>query len=240
MRQSSAALRHHIIMMIALTRFSAAAFLAATLVAVSVHATPTGLNNIPTADTTGARTLVLQGFSTFGENRGPAHFAGFKTGLDPLGQRVEWGLDSRIGPGSAGPAVLQFKYAVQLQAAGPTLALGVANLALTKGDRDEAGQPFSYLVFTHDFGGMRAHAGYGLQNRNNAAFLGLDKTFKVFARDLMLRADLIQIDNRNQWLGSAGFLYLLHKNWALESWVSQPTERGAASFTVKLNFIVKF
>lgn len=226
--------------MITDTRIAAIAFLAAALMAVSVRATPSGLNNIPTADTTGARTLVLQGFSTFGENRGPAHFAGFKMGLDPLGQRVEWGLDSRVGPDDAGPAVLQFKYALQFQAPGPTLALGVANLALTEGDRDEAGQPFSYFVLTHDFGGMRAHAGYGLQSRNNAAFLGLDRTFKVFARDLMLRADLTQIDDRDQWLGSAGFLYLLHKNWALESWVSQPTERGDASFTVKLDFIIKF
>ena len=55
----------------------------------------------------------------------------------------------------------------------------------------------------------------------------------------MLRADLTQIDDRDQWLGVVGFLYLLHKNWALESWICLPTDRGNASFTVKLNYIIK-
>jgi hypothetical protein len=224
--------------MIALPRLAMVAFLTVTVTPGFVRATPSGLNNIPTADTTGARALVLQGFSTFGQNRAPAHFAGFKMGLHPLSHRVEWGLDSRIAPDSAGPAILQFKYALPLQTSGPILGLGVANLALTGGDRDDAGQPFSYVVFTHDFGWTRAHAGYGLQSRNNAAFAGLDRTFKILDRDFMLRADLIQIENRDRLLGSIGFLYVLHKSWVLESWISQTTEHGDASFTVKLNFII--
>ena len=56
----------------------------------------------------------------------------------------------------------------------------------------------------------------------------------------MLRGDFRQIDDEDQWLGSAGFLYHFHKNIALESWVSQPTDHGPTSFTVKLNFIFNF
>lgn len=107
-------------------------------------------------------------------------------------------------------------------------------------DRDRAGQPFSYAVLTHDFSWFRAHAGYALQQDNNTALLGLDKTVKLFERDLILRGDFRQIDDEDQWLGSAGFLYHFHKNIALESWVSQPTDHGPTSFTVKLNFIFNF
>ena len=205
-------------------------------------ATSSGLNNIPTADTPGHREGVFQWFSTFPTEGKADHWLGFKTGLRPFGpvHRFEGGFDSHLAPGESGPVVFQFKYAVQPWTNLPALGLGSANLALTSEDRDRTGQPFSFAVLTHDFGWLRAHAGYALQHDNNTALLGLDKTVKLFNRDLMLRGDFRQIDHEDQWLGSAGFLYHFHTNFALESWVSQPTDYGPTAFTIKLNWILKF
>ncbi len=50
-----------------LRRLTPIALLAASL--GSLHATPSGLNNIPTADTTPQGTFVFQLFSTVGEDR---------------------------------------------------------------------------------------------------------------------------------------------------------------------------
>lgn len=205
-------------------------------------ATSTGLNNIPTADTPGHREGVFQWFSTFPTEGKADHWGGFKTGLRPCGEthRFEGGFDSHLAPGASGPVVFQFKYSVQPWTHLPALGLGAANLALTSEDRARAGQPFSFAVLAHDFHWFRAHAGYALQHDNHTALLGLDKTVKLFERDLMLRGDFRQIDDQEQWLGSAGFLYRFHKNVALESWVSQPTDHGPTSLTLKLNFIFNF
>src|SRR5262245_21040232 len=77
-----------------------------------------GLNNIPTADTTPNLTLVMQEYSTFGADRKPDHTAGFKFGIDPWEKtewrnRFEFGLDGHLAPGDAGPAVFDLKYATQ-------------------------------------------------------------------------------------------------------------------------------
>ncbi len=208
----------------------------------TTYATSTGLNNIPTADTPGHREGVFQWFSTFPTQGKADHWLGFKTGLKPFGamHRFEGGFDSHLAPGDSGPVVFQFKYAVQPWSHLPTLGLGSANLALTREDRDRAGQPFSFAVLTHDFGWLRAHAGYALQHGHNTALFGLDRTVKLFGRDLMLRGDFRQIDDQDQWLGSAGFLFHFHNNLALESWVSQPTDHGPTLLTLKLNFIFRF
>lgn len=208
--------------------------------AVPVFATPSGLNNIPTADTPGDRELVIQQFSTWGDDRQPDYSAGMKMGLQPWGQKLEWGVDGHLAPDDAGPAVFQAKYALQPANSWPTLALGIANLAVTSHDRDRAGQSFTYGVASHDFKWLRAHAGFGFQQFNNAAFFGLDKTVKLFERDLMLRTDVIQIDDQDQWKASAGFIYFVHKMFAVESWVSHPLEQGKPSFTLKFDFIIKF
>ena len=70
--------------------------------------------------------------------------------------------------------------------------------------------------------------------------LGLDRTVDCFGRDLVLRTDLLQIDDQHQWLGSVGFLFHFHEHIALESWVSQPFDDGPTAFTFKLDFIFKF
>lgn len=217
-----------------------AAGLSAILVSAPVLPTSTGLNNIPTADTPPDRTIVFQSFTNLGDERDPDYVIGFKGGLEAWGQRFEFGLDSRVGEGEADPLVLQFKYALPLGEDLPTVGVGVANLALTSRDRRDVGQPFTFGVLTHDFGSFRGHAGYGFQQDNNAAFFGFDKTIKLFDRDLMLRSDFIQIDDQDQWLGSAGFIYFMHEHFAIESWISQPLQHGEPTFTLKLNLSFAF
>ena len=203
-------------------------------------ATSTGLNNIPTADTPPDRTVVFQAFTNIGDERQTDYVLGMKMGLRPFDQRLEWGFDGRIGESGEQTVVLQAKYAAQPWPNLPTAAVGVANLAFTSHDRDEVGQPFIFIVASHDFGWLRGHAGYGFQTDNDAAFFGLDKTINVLDRDLMLRFDMIQIDDGDQWLGSAGAIYFLDKHLAVESWISLPFESGEPVFTLKLNFIFPF
>ena len=212
----------------------------------STLATSTGLNNIPTADTPGDRQLVFQSFVNIRDERQDDWFLGFKGGLRPGKLRFEYGADGRIGEGNSQSAVLQFKFAVALsellesEQNLPMVALGVANLALTSNDRDEVGQPAIFPVLTHDFGWFRGHAGYQFQHDNDTAFFGFDKTIELFDRDLMLRTDFIQIDGRDQWLGSAGFIYFIHEHLALESWASFPFDHGEPTFTLKLNLSFTF
>ncbi len=209
-------------------------------------ATSTGLNNIPTADTPGNRELVFQSFVNIHDERHDDWFLGFNGGLRPGSLSFEYGADGRIGEGDSQPAVLQFKVAVALSELFesdqnlPMGALGVANLAITSSDRDEVGQPAIFPVLTHDFGWFRGHAGYQFQNDNETAFFGFDKTIELFDRDLMLRTDFIQIDDRDQWLGSAGFIYFIHEHLALESWASFPFDHGEPTFTLKLNLSFTF
>lgn len=219
-------------------------FLSIALAALSVvwiHASPSGLNNIPTADTAPDRTVVIQEYSTFGADRKPDHTAGFKMGLQPWGQRFEWGLDGHLAPGDSGPAAFQIKYAIQPWEKLPTLGIGVANLAVTSEDRDRAGQPFSYAVLSHDFNLFRMHGGYGLQaHYNNTVLLGVDKTIKLFNRDFTLRADAIQSERQHNWVGSFGGMYSFCKYFTLEAWINQPIHRAPASFTTKLDFSLHF
>jgi hypothetical protein len=206
-------------------------------------ASPSGLNNIPTADTAPDLVPVIQAYTTFGQQRKPDHTAGMKIGFGPwdkaaLNSRFEAGVDGHYAPGGTGPAVFQIKYAVKPWEEGPDIGIGSANLAVNSSDRARAGQPFSYGVLSHDFKQFRLHAGYGLQHRGNSALLGVDKTFKVLDRDLMLRADAVQIQNEPQWQPSVGFLYAVNSWLVWESWGSFPIETGRPSFTLKLNFVL--
>lgn len=207
----------------------------------TLSATPSGLNNIPTADTTPMGVFVLQPFTNFGNDVDADLNLGFKTGLEFYGQKFELGAASHLAPDDSGPFTVHAKYALSFGEGLPTMGLGVANIAFSGSDRDRAGDPFSYVVFTQDFAGLfRAHLGYGFQTDNNSVLIGLDKSFKVLERDLVLRSDLIQIKDESDWLASFGFLYALHENVVLESWMSQPFDDGDPIFTVKLNFVLKF
>ena len=212
---------------------SAALFL--SIVTVPGWATSTGLNNIPTADVVPERTLVYQWFSNLGNNSKPAHFSGLKYGLM---KNVEIGLDGRVFPdkGTEENLVAQGKIALQLC---PSLAfaIGVTNL----GDRAKAGYEAPFGVLSKDFGFFRAHFGGTVQRKNEGIFAGLDKTFKFLNRDLTLRGDLIQTNDRDDITTSAGFLYDIGHNFLLESWVSFPTESGKEEVaTIKLNYVFTF
>jgi len=210
------------------------------------RAATSGLNNIPTADTVPHLTLVLQEYSTFGARRPPDHTAGFKFGIDPWEtsawrNRFEVGMDGHFAPSDAGPAVFHAKFTTQPHASGPALGLGVVNLAATRDDRDRTGQPLSYAVLSPDLTWFRLHAGYGVQAENNhTALLGIDKTIKLFNRDLMLRADAVQIERQHNWAASLGGVYSFGKYFAFESWVTQPIHRHPPSFTMKFNVIFRF
>jgi hypothetical protein len=218
------------------------------LFALSWHlvAAPSGLNNIPTADTAPHLALVIQEYTTFGANRKPDHLAGFKFGVDPWQEsewrnRFEWGLDGRLGSGDAGPAFFHGKFATQPRPDLPALGLGVANLAVTEPNRERGGQPFSYAVLTHDLNWFRLHGGYGWQTHNNdSALLGIDRTWKVFERDLMLRADAIQIEQQHNWAASIGGLYAFHKYFVFETWMTQPIHNSPPTFTLKFNLVIPF
>src|SRR5712691_2696609 len=213
--------------------------------APQLHASSSGLNNIPTADTAPNLTLVVQEYSTYGAQRRPDHVAGFKFGIDPWETRAwrnrfEFGIDSHFAPGDAGPAVLQVKWATQPRSGWPALSVGVANIAATASDRAGTGQPFWYAVLSQDLKFLRLHGGYGLQRGdNNTAILGVDRTVKLFRRDLMVRADAVQTERRGNWAPSAGGLYAICKYFVIESWITQPIHGHPPNFTVKLDFVFK-
>lgn len=218
--------------------------LLALLAASSLHATPTGLNNIPTADTVPHRIVAVQAFSSFGGANqfaasGPGQHSfwlGFKTGWEfgPVG--LEWGLDSPLGTDKTGPLLFQTKLGFKPWEDG-VFALGVAGVALT--DIDRSGDPFTYAMLAHDFHIVRTHLGYGLQTNGNTFLVGVDRTWKIFDRDFNLNADLVQTRDQRGLLPSVGAKYALNEHIVLESWANFP-DQGSVSFIAKLNFVFKF
>lgn len=142
-----------------------------------VLATPSGLNNIPTADTTPQGTYVFQTFTTFGEDRDADLNLGFKTGFEFKPVRFELGLAGHLLPDKGGPVTPHAKIAIPFGDHRPTLAVGMANISVRERDRDRAGDEFAYAVVSQDFGWFRVHGGCGLQDGEALPFFGLDKTF---------------------------------------------------------------
>jgi len=215
------------------------------LISTAAFGTPSGLNNIPTADTVPHRTVAVQAFSSFGPGvnqfaaNGPdehSFWMGFKNGwaLEPL--HLEWGLDSPLFTERSGPVFFQTKLAFEPWEKG-RISLGIAGVALT--DTALAGDPFSYAVLTHDFGFVRAHVGYGVQTNGNSVLFGIDRTWKLFERNFNLNADLVQAADESFWLPSVGFKCDLHKNIVFEWWTNLP-EEGDISHVAKINFVFTF
>ncbi len=206
------------------------------LTSTAVFATPSGLNNIPTADTIGDRTVAVQAYDTF-SGSGPHDFAmGFKTGLEFSPLHLEWGLDSHLAPTPSGPLDFQIKLGFTPWQNGK-IAVGVANVALT--DRDRAGDPFSYAVLTQDLKFARLSVGYGLQTDNNTVLLGVDRTWKLSGHNINLNADLVQTGDGSGWLTSVGVKYDLCDHIVIETWVNLP-DHGDVSVVAKLNYVFKF
>ena len=206
------------------------------LLTASALATPSGLNNIPTADIVPHRTVAVQAFDTF-SSHSDDFWMGFKTGWDLTDKvHLEWGLDSHLSPDQAGPRYFQTKVGFSPWEDGK-VAIGVAGVGLTNTDR--AGDPFTYAVLTQDLHFARLSVGYGLQTNANTVLLGLDRTFKVFDRNLNVNADLVQTGDQSGWLTALGVKYDLTKHIVLESWVNLPDE-GDVSVMAKINFVFTF
>ncbi len=209
--------------------------LAAAVLAGHVHSTPSGLNNIPTADTAPDDAVVVQVYDLFGE--GPHDFAsGFKTGWDLPWFDLEWGLDSHLAPDPAGPLFFQTKMAFTPWDSG-RIAVGVAGVALT--DEAVAGDPFTYAVLSQDVGFARLHTGYGVQTGGNTVLLGIDKNVEFLGRNLNLNADLVQTRDQEGWMPAVGLKYDLAKNLVFETWTNLP-DQGKCEYMLKLNFVIPF
>lgn len=217
---------------------------AAFAVVSSAFGTPTGLNNIPTADTVPHRTVAVQYFSSFG---GANQFAapqpgktsqwmGFKTGWDFEPVHMEWGMDSALGTGMSGPLFFQSKARFEPWENG-MLAVGIAGIALT--DIDRAGDPFTYAMLWHDFHVARLHAGYGYQTNGNSFLFGIDRTWKLFNRNFNLNADLVQSRDQRGLITAVGAKYELSKHIVLETWANFP-DRDRMSLIAKINFVFTF
>ncbi len=161
-------------------------------------ATPSGLNNIPTADTTPQGTVVFQAFSTIGEERDADFNVGFKTGLELKFVRFEIGADGHILQGKGGPIAVQGKVSVPFGEGLPTFALGAANIAFSERDRQRAGDVFGYAVLSEDLKLFRVHAGCAYQDTDALPFFGFDKTFHIS------RPRIVQDGKTERKIGGAG------------------------------------
>lgn len=202
---------------------------------LSAYGTPSGLNNIPTADLVPHREVAVQVFDSFGPGEHD-FWTGFKTGWDFPWVDVEWGLDSHLAPDDAGPLYFQTKFGFCPWEHGKVVA-GVASVAMTDGER--AGDAFGYFVLSQEVGGVRGHLGYGLQDHGNTVLLGMDRTVTLWERDLNLNADLVQIRDGEGWMPAVGLKYGLAPHLVWEAWANLPDE-GAASFMLKLNYIFDY
>jgi hypothetical protein len=221
------------------------AIIVAAFAAVSsALGTPTGLNNIPTADTVLYRTVAVQYFSSFGggnqfatsEPGKTSQWMGFKTGWDFKPFHLEWGMDSPLGTGVSGPLLFQTKARISPWEDG-MFALGVAGVALT--DIDRVGDPFSYAMLWHDFHVARLHAGYGYQTNGSSFLFGIDRTWKLFDRNFNLNADLVQSRDQRGLITAVGAKYDLSKHIVLETWANFP-DRDRVSLIAKINFVFTF
>lgn len=237
---------------------------ALALLTAAAFASPSGLNNIPTADTAPMGTLVLQTYSTVGGFADGDFNLGFKTGLDFKVVKFELGADSHIYPHQGGPVTVQGKIAVPLGEHLPTLALGAANVSFRDHDRRRAGDEFFYAVATEDLGWLRVHGGCASQDGNALPFAGMDKTFRstksVAASDgkavadgksgkttmetktidlFTLRGDVIEQRDAS-WLYSAGVLVPVGKYFVFETWANFPDNGDSPSWTIKGNFVIRF
>jgi hypothetical protein len=191
-------------------------------------ASPTGLNNIPTADVVPLQLLVLQAWANTG-NGETDWFAGFKYGP---AENWEVGLDSALNGASTG-LTAQAKYRIPLEH-GMRAAVGLANIS---GDEERHGEVFPYAVLSAPLGAKaNGHLGYAFQSGNQALFLGADATVN---EKLTLRTDWTQTNDGHDSLWSLGFISPLSPKLLVEAWASFPTATGAdSSLTVKLDYVI--
>jgi hypothetical protein len=205
-----------------------AALILVAAMAVPALASPTGLNNIPTADVVPLRLLVLQAWvNTGGDDT--TWFGGFKYGP---AENWEVGLDSSLNGAGTG-LTAQAKYRIPLEH-GMRAAVGLANISA---DDDRHGDVFPYAVLSAPLGQKaNGHLGYAFQSGNQALFLGADATVN---EKLTLRTDWTQTNDGHDSVWSLGFISPLSPKLLVEAWGSFPTATGAdSSLTVKLDYVI--
>lgn len=221
----------------------------------STWATSTGLNNIPTTDIVPEDVLVFQTWGNFAGGEHPEQFVGFKYGLL---KDVEIGVDWKANDVAHGHAMLQAKYAFDLDG---DIWRGVIGFADLSDNREHNGESFPYVATSLDLRTFRLHFGYAPQRHNEAFFGGIDKTVEFLDRDMQFRFDGIHINDKEDMKFSAGFIYNLApktktngthssglaeflgnitKNMLIESWVTMPSTGDKETYTVKLNYVIKF
>ena len=217
-------MRSSLLMVLALT------LVTSVFCAQAVLATPTGLNNIPTADVVAEQVLVVQGFSQFGAERETSWFGGLK-----YGPAANWEVgidDTSLGIGSAGGPVLQVKYRAPLNRR-VALGLGAANIST---DSERNGEVFPYAVISAALGDANGHIGYSAQKDNKAWFVGADGAINP---KVTLRADWTQVADGEESVSSLGFIAPLTASWLVEGWASFPSAEGAeTSYVVKLDYVI--
>lgn len=225
------------------------AALSAAVVWVSMGpllATPSGLNNIPTADVAPEGVIVFQQINNFGDDQVGFHSFGFKygpakdweIGVDGLVTRSDEDAGG-MGAGGGGmptyPFVFQVKRRFETKTPGLTLGLGIAGLSANS---DKAGDPVEYAVLSKKFENVNAHAGYMvIKEAEDNVFAGLD--YSPSSR-LTLRADANNLNDTDNLLSSAGFIYTIDKDWLVEAWYSHSGTDGVnGTFTLKLDYVIR-
>ncbi len=200
--------------------------------AAEAWASPTGLNNIPTADVVPFGKLVLQQYTDIGRGEPPAFYVGAKYGPLP---RFEVGIDDRLAGGGKPMAspVGQVKFQFLRHDQRLSAAVGVANL----GDTKRNGDPAFYLALKRRLvPKLRGHIGFMNQGSQNSVFAGLDGKL-LGGWDW--RADAIQTNHMHDCLFGLGTIGPLRKDMLLEAWASVPTQDGAEeSFMLKFDWVI--
>ena len=203
---------------------------AAVLVPLVAFGSPSGLNNIPTADTCSPGVLVLQAYSNSGSEASTSFTAGAKYGVI---KGIEVGADYQLTPdGSTGPLNFQAKGAWWTPDGDTGLCLGLAGVTLDWGEHSV----FPYGVISHKFTPLdRGHIGYAPQQDAKQFFLGYDHQFN----GALLRADFVRDTDNNKSMYSLGAL--VPSKWgAAEGWVTRATQAGEDEtlVTLKLDFAI--
>jgi hypothetical protein len=207
-------------------------------------ATPSGLNNIPTADVTPTGLLVLQEINNFGSNQPSRFTAGFKCGI---AEGWEVGYDGRIsqtgiGTGVTGAggapshgATFNVKYRHQVPNSPLSLGFGAANLSFSSA---RAGDDVQYVVASRKFEKVNGHFGYMfVEGGRDNMFLGVDGQASP---GLTWRVDFNNLNDTDNLLSSAGFIYSISRTWLLEGWYSIPKADGVENtVTLKLDYVVR-
>ncbi|MFQ6035735.1 MAG: hypothetical protein ACE5NM_07810 [Sedimentisphaerales bacterium] len=216
---------------------------------------PSGLNNIVTTDIVPEKVLVLQSWGNFAGGEHPQQFIGFKYG--PL-KDLEVGIDWKANDVTHSHAVGQVKYAFDIKGDAWRGVIGFYDLS---DNREHNGYFFPYVATSLDVKALRLHFGFAPQAHNEAFFAGVDKTFPFLDRNLQLRADAVHINDKQDMLFSAGFLYELGrrtggdktlqtgltgiwdniaKNLIIEGWVSKPSTGDKEVYTALLDYVIRF